>query len=163
VTPAAVYRHFEGARTSSPRRPREGFEMFADLLEHAWEKGPALGARVLRGDRTGLPRLRAQVPRALRGDVRVGPAREPHARAVGPRRAPCRLWSGPRATCRPTCPPSAARRLPWSGRMSGPLARRCRALRARCSGADALSPPEDLLETGIGIYLRGLGLIPPDS
>ena len=24
-------------------------------------------------------------------------------------------------------------------------------------------PPEDLLETGIGIYLRGLGLIPPDS
>ena len=24
-------------------------------------------------------------------------------------------------------------------------------------------PPEDLLETGIGVYLRGLGLIPPDS
>ncbi|MEO1704693.1 MAG: TetR/AcrR family transcriptional regulator, partial [Pseudomonadota bacterium] len=23
-------------------------------------------------------------------------------------------------------------------------------------------PPEDLLETGIGIYLRGLGLIPVD-
>jgi hypothetical protein len=23
-------------------------------------------------------------------------------------------------------------------------------------------PPEDLLETGIGIYLRGLGLLPPD-
>jgi hypothetical protein len=24
-------------------------------------------------------------------------------------------------------------------------------------------PPEDLLESGIGIYLRGLGLIPPDK
>jgi hypothetical protein len=24
-------------------------------------------------------------------------------------------------------------------------------------------PPEDLLETGIGIYLRGLGLLPPDE
>jgi hypothetical protein len=24
-------------------------------------------------------------------------------------------------------------------------------------------PPEDLLETGIGIYLRGLGLIDPDA
>jgi hypothetical protein len=23
-------------------------------------------------------------------------------------------------------------------------------------------PPEDLLETGIGIYLRGLGLLSPD-
>jgi hypothetical protein len=24
-------------------------------------------------------------------------------------------------------------------------------------------PPEDLLEAGIGVYLRGLGLIPPDA
>ena len=24
-------------------------------------------------------------------------------------------------------------------------------------------PPEDLLEAGVGIYLRGLGLIPPDA
>jgi len=30
-------------------------------------------------------------------------------------------------------------------------------------GARAPFPPEELLETGIGIYLRGLGLIPPDS
>ncbi|NBO21318.1 MAG: TetR/AcrR family transcriptional regulator, partial [Rhodobacteraceae bacterium] len=31
-------------------------------------------------------------------------------------------------------------------------------------GAGAKSPfsPEDLLETGIGIYLRGLGLLPAD-
>ncbi|MFT5062094.1 MAG: hypothetical protein ACI9AX_002427, partial [Polaromonas sp.] len=29
-------------------------------------------------------------------------------------------------------------------------------------GARAPFPPEDLLETGIGIYLRGLGLLPPD-
>ena len=30
-------------------------------------------------------------------------------------------------------------------------------------GARAPFPPEELLETGIGIYLRGLGLVPPDS
>ena len=29
-------------------------------------------------------------------------------------------------------------------------------------GARAPFPPEDILETGIGIYLRGLGLLPPD-
>ena len=29
-------------------------------------------------------------------------------------------------------------------------------------GAKAPFAPEDLLETGIGIYLRGLGLLPPD-
>jgi hypothetical protein len=30
-------------------------------------------------------------------------------------------------------------------------------------GAKSPFPPEDLLEAGIGIYLRGLGLLPPDS
>jgi hypothetical protein len=32
----------------------------------------------------------------------------------------------------------------------------------RQPGARAPFAPEDLLETGIGIYLRGLGLLPPD-
>ena len=30
-------------------------------------------------------------------------------------------------------------------------------------GARSPFPPEDLLEAGIGIYLRGLGLLPPDA
>ena len=30
-------------------------------------------------------------------------------------------------------------------------------------GTKSPFPPEDLLETGIGIYLRGLGLIPGDD
>ena len=30
-------------------------------------------------------------------------------------------------------------------------------------GTKSPFPPEDLLETGIGVYLRGLGLLPPDS
>jgi hypothetical protein len=30
-------------------------------------------------------------------------------------------------------------------------------------GTKSPFPPEDLLETGIGIYLRGLGLIPADK
>ena len=30
-------------------------------------------------------------------------------------------------------------------------------------GTQAPFPPEDLLESGIGVYLRGLGLIPPDQ
>ncbi|MEY8839393.1 WHG domain-containing protein, partial [Cribrihabitans sp. XS_ASV171] len=33
---------------------------------------------------------------------------------------------------------------------------------ARNNGGASPFPPEDLLETGIGIYLRGLGLIDPD-
>ncbi|NIY99420.1 TetR/AcrR family transcriptional regulator, partial [Salipiger sp. HF18] len=30
-------------------------------------------------------------------------------------------------------------------------------------GTQSPFPPEALLESGIGVYLRGLGLIPPDS
>ena len=30
-------------------------------------------------------------------------------------------------------------------------------------GTKSPFPPEDLLESGIGVYLRGLGLVPPDS
>ena len=30
-------------------------------------------------------------------------------------------------------------------------------------GAKSPYSPEDLLEAGIGIYLRGLGLLPPDD
>jgi hypothetical protein len=30
-------------------------------------------------------------------------------------------------------------------------------------GTQSPFAPEDLLESGIGIYLRGLGLIPPDE
>ena len=30
-------------------------------------------------------------------------------------------------------------------------------------GARSTFPPEEILETGIGIYLRGLGLLPPDA
>ena len=39
VTPAAVYRHFEGRDDLIAEAARQGYEMFADLLEHAWEKG----------------------------------------------------------------------------------------------------------------------------
>ena len=39
VTPAAVYRHFEGREDLIAEAARQGYEMFADLLEHAWAKG----------------------------------------------------------------------------------------------------------------------------
>jgi hypothetical protein len=31
------------------------------------------------------------------------------------------------------------------------------------AGAQSPFAPEDLLETGIGVYLRGLGVLPPDG
>ena len=39
VTPAAVYRHFEGRDDLIAEAARQGYEVFADLMEYAYKKG----------------------------------------------------------------------------------------------------------------------------
>ena len=39
VTPAAVYRHFAGREDLIAEAARQGFEIFADLMDHAYDKG----------------------------------------------------------------------------------------------------------------------------
>ena len=39
VTPAAVYRHFEGREDLLAEAARQGFEIFADLMQHAYDNG----------------------------------------------------------------------------------------------------------------------------
>ena len=39
VTPAAVYRHFEGREDMIAEAARQGFMIFADLMEHAYADG----------------------------------------------------------------------------------------------------------------------------
>ncbi len=69
VTPAAVYRHFEGREDLIAEASRQGYAIFADLMEHAYNGGQpsALAAFESVGRASGL---RAQVSGALRGHVR---------------------------------------------------------------------------------------------
>ncbi len=39
VTPAAVYRHFQGREDLIAEAARQGFEMFADLMQYAYDTG----------------------------------------------------------------------------------------------------------------------------
>ncbi|MEM6323984.1 MAG: helix-turn-helix domain-containing protein, partial [Pseudomonadota bacterium] len=39
VTPAAVYRHFEGREDLIAEAARRGYEMFADVMEYAYDSG----------------------------------------------------------------------------------------------------------------------------
>ena len=39
VTPAAVYRHFEGREDLIAEAARQGYEIFADLMQFAYDKG----------------------------------------------------------------------------------------------------------------------------
>lgn len=164
VTPAAVYRHFAGREDLIAEAARQGFEVFADLLEHAYEKGrpSPLGslestgraylafARRFPGHYVAMfesgisvnrdPDLAMVAGRAL--GVLEKAAGELMAELPPEKRPPARMVSA----------------HIWA------LSHGVVELFGRgAPGTKSPFPPEDLLESGIGIYLRGLGLIRPDA
>ena len=164
VTPAAVYRHFAGREDLIAEAARQGFEIFADLMEHAYGKGQpsALAAMETTGRaylafarkfpghyvamfESGIsinrdPDLARVANRAL--GVLEKAAGELMAELPPDKRPPARMVSA----------------HIWA------LSHGVVELFARgAPGTKSPFPPEDLLESGIGIYLRGLGLILPDG
>ncbi len=164
VTPAAVYRHFEGREDLISEAARQGYEIFADLMEYAYDQGQpsalasfeATGRAYLAFARrypghyvamfeSGIsinrsPELAQIANRALGVLERAAEDLSKHIPAD--KRPPAKMFSA----------------HIWA--MSHGVVE----LFARGSpGTKSPFPPENLLETGIGIYLRGLGLIPPDS
>jgi len=164
VTPAAVYRHFEGREDLIGEAARQGYEIFADLMEHAYAGGQpsalaafeATGRAYLAFARrfpghyvamfeSGLsiqrtPELHAAANRAMGVLTRAAEALAQH---IPPERRP---------------PPQMFSAHIWA--MSHGVVE----LFARgAPGTRSQFPPEDLLETGIGVYLRGLGLLPTDE
>ncbi len=164
VTPAAVYRHYEGREALIAECALQGHRIFGDLMEHAYADGhpsalaafEATGRAYLAFARkfpghyvamfeSGLS-MQANPELALAAD---------RSRGVLERAATALSEHIP-ADKRP--PPAMFSAHIWA--MSHGVVE----LFARGTpGAKAPFPPEDLLETGIGIYLRGLGLIRPDS
>ncbi|THH38413.1 TetR/AcrR family transcriptional regulator [Aliishimia ponticola] len=164
VTPAAVYRHFEGREDLIAEAARQGYEIFADLMEHAYQSGQpsalaafeATGRAYLAFARkfpghyiamfeSGIsvnrtPELAAASARA--NEVLEKAAEDLSKHIPEDRRPPASMFSA----------------HIWA--MSHGVVE----LFARNSpGRASPFPPEDLLETGIGVYLRGLGLIRPDD
>ncbi|MFV0513070.1 MAG: TetR/AcrR family transcriptional regulator [Jhaorihella sp.] len=164
VTPAAVYRHFEGREDLIAEAARQGYEMFAELMQYAYDKGQpsalaafeATGRAYLAFARkypghyvamfeSGIsvnrnPDLAAAAARA-RGVLEQ--AATDLSRHIPPQKRP---------------PASMFSAHIWA------LSHGVVELYARNSpGTTSPFPPEELLESGIGIYLRGLGLIAPDG
>lgn len=163
VSPGAPYRHFRGREEIIEEAARQGFEMFADLMEHAYRKGqpsPLAGfeatgraylafARKFPGhyitmfesgvSLTANPELKRAADRAFA--VLTHAAEALIARMPPDRRPPASMVS----------------HHIWA------MAHGVVELFARGQpGTKSPYPAEDLLESGIGIYLRGLGLIAPD-
>lgn len=163
VTPAAVYRHFAGRDDLIAEVARQGFEVFAALMEFAYDDGR---------------------PSALAAFEATGRAYIAFARKY-PGHYMAMFESGVNMAAHPALTPVAARAHEVLDRAASGLTRQlpedrrppARMITAHVwamshgvvelflrEGGAARTPfsPEDLLESGIGIYLRGLGLLPGD-
>ncbi len=164
VTPAAVYRHFEGREDLIAEAARQGYEIFADLMEYAYETGqPSSLASFEATGRAYLAfarRYPGHYVAMFESGISIN--RTPELAQVANRassvleKAAAKLSEHIAPDKRP--PPQMFSAHIWA--MSHGVVE----LFAR-GGPGTKSPfsPEDLLESGIGIYLRGLGLIDRDG
>jgi AcrR family transcriptional regulator len=163
VSAAAPYRHFSGREELIAEMARQGFELFADLLEYAYRDGQpsplaafeAVGRAYLAFARKHpghyvamfesgiLPNsergLAAAAGRANRVLLRA--AHDLSQRLPAHRRPPTDMFAAHISALSHGIIELYARSAP---------------------GARGPFTPDDLLESGIGIYLRGLGFLEPD-
>jgi AcrR family transcriptional regulator len=164
VTPAAVYRHFEGRDDLIAEAARQGFEMFADLMQYAYDTGqPSALAAFEATGRAYLAFARKHPGHYIAMfESGISLNRTPELAAASAQarkvleRAAADLSQHIPPDKRP--PASMVSAHIWA------LSHGVVELFSRGSpGTKSPFPPEQLLESGIGIYLRGLGLIAPDG
>lgn len=164
VTPAAVYRHFAGRDDLLAEVARQGYDIFAALMEFAYNNGQPTALAAFEATGRAYLAFARKYPGHYMAMFESGLNLQAHpdlaqvaqkARDVVEKAAE-KLSQQLPATKRP--PASMVSAHIWA--MSHGVVE----LYMRgAPGAKSPFPPEDLLETGIGIYLRGLGLLPPDS
>lgn len=164
VTPAAVYRHFEGREDLIAEAARQGYEIFSELMEKAYGDGKPSALAAFEATGRAYLAFARRFPGHYVAMFESGISiqRTPELYAVATRalgvleRAATELSLQIPPEKRP--PPQMFSSHIWA------LSHGVVELFARGSpGTKSPFPPEDLLESGIGIYLRGLGLIPPDA
>ncbi len=164
VTPAAVYRHYQGREDLIAEAALQGFEMFADLLEYAYETGqPSDLASFEATGRAYLAFARRHPGHYVAMfESGISVNRTPELAAASKRalgvleRAAQKLTAHIPASKRPPATMVAAHIWAMSHGVVELFAR-------GAPGTKSPYPPEDLLEGGIGVYLRGLGLITADE
>jgi AcrR family transcriptional regulator len=164
VTPAAVYRHFDGREALIAEAAQEGYAIFADLMEYAYQSGQPSALKAFEATGRAYLAFARKYPGHYIAMFESGISvnRTPELAAVANRangvleKAATDLSQHIPEDKRP--PASMFSAHIWA--MSHGVVE----LFARNSpGRASPFPPEDLLETGIGIYLRGLGLVQGDQ
>jgi AcrR family transcriptional regulator len=163
VTPAAVYRHFAGRDDLIAEVARQGYDVFAALMEFAYNDGKPSSLAAFEATGRAYLAFARKYPGHYKAMFESGLSLNayPDLAMVAARarqvleQAAMQLAEHIPAAKRP--PPSMFSAHIWA--MSHGVVE----LFTRGKpGAQSPFAAEELLETGIGIYLRGLGLLPPD-
>jgi len=164
VTPAAVYRHFAGREDLIAEAARQGYAIFADVMRYAYEKGQPSALASFEATGRAYLAFARQYPghyiAMFESGISVNRTPELAHEASRARAVIERAAEELSQHIAPEKRPPAAMFSAHIWAMSHGVVE----LFARNSpGTASPFPPEDLLESGIGIYLRGLGLIAPDD
>jgi AcrR family transcriptional regulator len=164
VTPAAVYRHFAGRDDLIAEGARQGYEIFAALMEFAYNDGKPSALAAFEATGRAYLAFARKYPGHYQAMFESGLALHAHPDLAGVAAAARAVLDRAAVTVLSQLPP--AKRPPASmvSAHIWALSHGVVELFARgAPGAKSPYPPDALLESGIGIYLRGLGLLPPDT
>lgn len=163
VTPAAVYRHFAGRDDLIAEVARQGYDIFAALMEFAYADGQPTALAAFEATGRAYLAFARKYPGHYMAMFESGLSFNAHpdlalvaAKARGVlEKAAEKLSEQMPADRRPPATMFSAHVWAMSHGVVELYMR-------GAPGAKSPFTPEDLLEAGIGIYLRGLGLLPPD-
>ncbi|MFD1341344.1 TetR/AcrR family transcriptional regulator [Litorisediminicola beolgyonensis] len=164
VTPAAVYRHFDGREAMIAEAARQGYMIFLDVMEGAYRSGQPSALAAFEATGRAYLRFAQEHPGHYIAMFESGISinRSADLAAVANR-----AWGVLEQAAADLSQHIPAAKRPPAAMFSAHIWALCHGvveLFARNSpGNQSPFPAEDLLETGIGVYLRGLGLLPPDA
>ena len=164
VTPAAVYRHFQGREDLIAEGARQGYEIFTDLMQFAYQSGQPSALAAFEATGRAYLAFAKKYPghyiAMFESGISVNRTPELAAAAQSARGVLEQAATDLSEHIPPEKRPPASMFSAHIWAMSHGVVE----LFARNSpGTQSPFPPEDLLESGIGVYLRGLGLIDPDA
>lgn len=163
VTPAAVYRHFDGRDQLIAEVARQGYDIFAALLEYAYNDGKPSALSAFEATGRAYLAFARKYPGHYMAMFESGLSFNAHPDLALVAQKARDVLEKAAAALSEQMPPE--KRPPATMFSAHVLAMSHGVVELYMRGAPgAKSPfvPEDLLEAGIGIYLRGLGLLPPD-
>ena len=163
VTPAAVYRHFAGRDELLAEVARQGYDIFAALIEFAYNNGKPSALAAFEATGRAYLAFARKYPGHYMAMFESGLNLNSYPDLA--------LVAQKARTVLETAAEKLSQHMPPGKRPPASmfsahvwaLSHGVVELYMRgAPGAKSPYTPEDLLEAGIGIYLRGLGLLPPD-